>query len=232
MAKFFSWDRFIKNIPILLDYLPVTLEIVFAGMFFGTILGLLIAVVRIKKIPVLYQFSLVYISFMRGTPMLVQLMIVYYGLPRVIDYIFNTNISREWDAVIFACIGFIINEAAFLSATFFGAIKAVPVGQYEAASSVGLTEFQTYRRIIIPQAVRIALPPYGSDFIGALESTSVVFMIGVLDIVGRAQAIGAATNHTLEAYLFIVVIYVVFSIALRALFAKLSSKLEYGKGIS
>lgn len=229
MDKLFGWERFFENIPKILPYLSVTFQIVIYATVFGVLLAVFIVLTELKRIPVLYPFFKVYVSFMRGTPMLVQLMLIYYGIPALIDPVLGTDINRGWSAVTFAYITFILNQGAFLSAIFYGAITSVPYGQTEAGLSVGLTELQTFRRILLPQMVRIALPPFGSDLVGLFQNSSLVFLIGVTDIMGRAKSIGAATKHVLEAYVFVVIIYIVISLTIRLLFYYLNTKLEYGR---
>lgn len=225
---FFSWERFFSNIPRILPSLSVTFQIVLVVVTAGTIWGLFTALVQIRRIPVLYQISRVYVSFFRGTSMLVQLLLIYYGMPRLVDSIFGTNINQTWGKMIFVYIAFGLNEGAFLSAIFYGAITSVNVGQLEAGYSVGLTKWQTYRRIILPQAIRGALPPFGSQFIGLFQSTSLVYYIGVTDVLSKAKAVGANQGHYLEAYLIVAVIFVVVSALIRALFACLNRHLDYG----
>lgn len=229
MDKLFGWERFFENIPKILPYLSVTFRIVVYATGFGVLLAAFIVLAELKKIPVLNPFFKVYVSFMRGTPMLVQLMIIYYGIPSLIDPVLGTNINGGFSAVTFAYITFVLNQGAFLSAIFYGAITSVPYGQTEAGFSVGLTELQTFRRILLPQMLRIALPPFGSDLVGLFQNSSLVFLIGVTDIMGRAKSIGAATKHVLEAYVFVVIIYIVISLTIRLLFYYLNKKLEYGR---
>ena len=230
MEKLFQWERFFANIPKIIPYLSVTLSIVFYATAAGVVLGIVIACISIKKTPILFPISRVYLSFMRGTPMLVQLMLVYYGLPPVIDFLFGIQSNREWGAIVFAYITFILNQGAFLSVIFQSAICSVPAGQMEAGLSVGLTEWQTFRRIVFPQMIRIALPPFGSDLIGLFHNSSLVFLIGVTDIMGRAKTIGSATKHVIEAYLFVALIYIVCSLLIRFIFYYLGKKAEFGRG--
>lgn len=229
MGKLFAWDRFYENIPKILPYLSVTFSIVVYATVFGVLLGMVIVLVQIKKIPGLSQLVKVYVSFMRGTPMLVQLMLVYYGIPALLDPVLGTRINREWGAVNFAYVTFILNQGAFLSAIFYSAITSIPYGQTEAGLSAGLTEFQTFYRIVLPQMVKTALPPFGSDLVGLFQNSSLVFLIGVTDIMGRAKTIGTATKHVLEAYVFVVIIYIVISLSVRLLFFRLNNKMKYGK---
>lgn len=228
MGNLFDFGRFIHNIPILFPYLAENLKVLFYATLFGVLLGLLVTSVRMKKPFALYQLVMVYISFMRGTPMLVQLMLIYYGLPLLVDPLFGWNIGRTWEPSVFAYTTFVLNQGAFLSSIFISAIGAIPKGQSEAAYSVGLTGLQGFYRIVAPQAVRIALPPFGSDFIGVLHNASLVYVIGVVDLVGRAKAVGSATGHVLEGYLFVAVIFVICSLGVRAIFGILNKKLDYG----
>lgn len=223
----FNWERFFSNIPRILPALAVTFKIVFVVIIIGTLWGLLVALIQLKRVPVLYQISKVYVSFFRGTSMLVQLLLIYYGLPRLLDNLLGTNINQTWGKLIFVYITFVLNEGAFLSAIFYGAITSVNAGQFEAGYSVGLTHFQTFRRIILPQAIRGALPPFGSEFIGLFQSTSLVYYIGVTDVLSKARAVGAGLGHYLEAYLVVAVLFVVISALIRAVFSYLNRHLDY-----
>lgn len=226
MTNLFSASRFLAAIPKILPYMGVTFHIVIVAVVLGSLLGLLVAVLRIKRIPVIQQILSVYISFMRGTPMLVQLMIVYFGLPLFIKGLTGIDINL-WTKVIFVDITFVINEGAFLGEIFRGAIQAVPYEQTEAGYSVGLGRVQTFVQVVLPQSVKIALPAYGVDIIGIFHNTSIAFLIGVIDIVGRAKSIGIATGHALEAYIFVAIIYIAVSILLRVLFYKINETYSF-----
>lgn len=224
--SFFSWSRLFEYIPLLIKKLPVTFEIVFLSFILGSLLALLLAVTRIKKIPVLSQIIRVFISFERGTPMLVQMLVVYYALPLALEALLDIS-TRGWNRMTFVIITFILNEGAFLSETYRASIIAIPKGQREAALACGLTGSQTFFKIILPQAIRIAIPPAGLNLIGIFQSTSLVYMIGVLDMLGMANAIGARTGHTIESYLFITLIFVIVNQLLTALFRKIDKNLVF-----
>lgn len=230
MTDIFSWTRFFENIPKILPYLSVTFKIVFFATLFGVLLGLVIAVIRINKIPVLNQVIRIYVSFMRGTPMLVQMMVVYYGLPFLIQGLFNLDINRM-DKIIFVYITFALNQGAFLSEIFRSAILSVPAGQSEAGYSVGLTRLQTFVSIVLPQATRVAIPGFGSDFLGLFQNTSLAFLIGVVDIMGRAKTIGTATKHVIEAYVFIAILFTCISMIMQLVFYATDKKLKYGNEV-
>lgn len=227
MSGLFSWDRFVYAFPRILSNLPVTLKMILYAEIFGIIFGVLIAIIRLYKIPVLNQLYSVYISFMRGTPILVQLLVVFYGVPTILLDIFHIDVNN-WDKFIFATIALTLNESAMLSEIFRSSITSIPHTQFEAGYSVGLTWWQTFRRIILPQAIRVAIPSYGVNLVVLIQSTSLAYMIGVIDLMGRAKAIGASTRHSFEAYVAVTIIYVVFSLLVKLIFQILNKKLQYG----
>ncbi|MBR0098219.1 MAG: amino acid ABC transporter permease [Treponema sp.] len=227
MADLFSWQRLIQNLPILIVKLPITFEIVAVAFTLGFLLALLIATARIKKIPVLNQILTVFISFERGTPLLVQMLVVYYALPIVLKAFFGID-SRRLEKIIFVDLALILNQGVFLGEIFRGAILSIPKGQREAAIACGFSEFNAFVRIVLPQAVRVALPSTGLTLIGLFQETSLVFMIGVIDIIGRASALGATTGHSLESYVIIAAIFVLINFALTAITTKIDKKLTFG----
>lgn len=222
----FSWERLFKYFPTIFEYLPVTLKIVLFGEIFGIALALIIALVRIRNVPIFDQIFGVYVSFMRGTPMLVQMLIVYYGLPELLKLVSGIDIN-SWDKTIFVIITFMLNQGAFLSEIFRSSILSVPVEQSEAAYSVGLTKWQTSRRIVLPQAAKVAIPSFGVDFVALFQSASLAFLIGVIDVMGRAKSIGASSGHYLEGYLIVAIIFLVISLGLKGLFSFLDKKVNY-----
>ncbi|WP_294430686.1 amino acid ABC transporter permease [uncultured Treponema sp.] len=227
MGDLFSWQRVVQNFPILIVKLPITFEIVAVSFSAGFVLALLIATARIKKIPVLNQLLTVFISFERGTPLLVQMLVVYYALPIALQSFFGID-TRRWEKIIFVDLALILNQGVFLGEIFRGAITSIPKGQKEAALACGLSEFNAFVKIILPQAVRIALPSTGLNLIGLFQETSLVFMIGVIDIIGRASALGASSGHSLESYLIIATIFVLINFILTAITTKIDKKLSYG----
>ena len=227
MGEFFSWHRVVHNFPILIKKLSVTFEIVAVAFVLGFILALLIATARIKKIPVLNQILSVFVSFERGTPLLVQMLVVYYALPLLLEALFDLD-TRRWGKIIFVDLALILNQGVFLGEIFRGAITSIPKGQREAAIACGMTEFSAFVKIVLPQAVRVALPATGLNLIGLFQETSLVFMIGVMDIIGRASALGATSGHSLESYLIIAVIFLSINLVLTTITTKISKKLSYG----
>lgn len=212
--KIFALSRFLDAFPKILSNINVTFEIIVIAELLGIFFGIIIALIRIQKIPVLNQLFSVYISFMRGTPVMVQLLIVFYGLPEVVNALFGRDING-WEKFVFAAITLALNESGLLAEVFRGALLSVDKVQYEAGYSVGLTWWQTFSRIILPQTIKRALPGYSVNLVQLIQSTSLAYYIGVIDIMGRARAIGSVTRHNLEPYLVCTVIYVVFSLAVK-----------------
>lgn len=231
MGSYFSAERFINVFPKIIACLSVNFRIVFWSMLLGTILAIFVAILRLKEIPVVKQILGVYISFMRGTPLLVQMMIAFYGIPLVLGNVFTNafgiNLNRV-EPTVFVETAIILNEGAFLGEIFRGAITAVPALQTEAGYSIGLSGPQTFFRIVLPQAFKVALPHYGVDFVGVFQNTSLVFTLGVVDVLGKAKTLGSATGHTLEGYLAATIIYVGFSLLLKGAFLLIERNMKNG----
>lgn len=216
MENIFLWSLFVDSFPKLLSRLHITLYIVVVALLFGMLLGTYIAVVRLYKVPILAQLATAYVSFIRGIPILVLLYIVYIGLPLVVG-LFGININR-WDTLIFVMLTYIVNTSAFLSEIIRSAVAGVDVGQTEAAYSVGMTRWQTFRRIVAPQAMQIAMPALGNTIVSLLKDTSLAYTLGVIDLVGVIKAISANTYRSLEAYAAAAIIFFLLSSLLEQLF--------------
>lgn len=192
----------IENLPFLLRGAYYTLLITLVSMFFGLIIGLLTAIARIRGNRVLRTIARVYVSIIRGTPPLVQIVIVYYGL---VDY------GIELGPLSAAYIALSINIGAYVSEAFRGAIESVPKGQVEAALATGMTEKQALRRIIIPQAIRYAIPPLGNTFVGMLKETSLVSVIAVTELMRSAELLISQYYVYMPFYLAIAAMYWIMS---------------------
>jgi L-cystine transport system permease protein len=212
-VKLFDFTYFAESLASLITRLPVTLFIAFSSYILAMILGLLVALVKIYRVPVLKYLASVYISLIRGSPMLVQLFVICYGIPRVM-YVLKANYGlfsgynpNAIAPVYYAIITFIFNIGAYFAETVRAALEAVDVGQVEAAQSVGMTYPQVMKRILLPQAFTIAVPVIGNNLIGNVLETSFVFTIGVVDVMGRAKLIGARTTAYIEVYVAVALIY-------------------------
>jgi L-cystine transport system permease protein len=226
VGDYFSFPRLIGVFPKVLSKFPVTLLMVVFALVIGVVLGIVIAIIRVLRVPVLTEITTVYISFFRSTPEIIQLFLVYFGAPAIAEGLLHINLDSV-GAVNFAIVAFGLNQSAFLSELFRGGLESVPNGQYEAAYAAGLTTVQTFLRVVIPQAVRIVLPGFGVEVIGLFQGTSIASTIGVIDMMGKAQTLGIATSHSLEAYTSAAALFVVISIVLELAFRRLSQRFSY-----
>ena len=188
-------------VPVILRYVPLTLGMAIVAMAIALVLAAVLAVVRVLKVPVLDRLVAIFISFFRGTPLLVQLFLFYYGLPQVVAAL------RSIDGVTAAVIGLTLHFAAYMAESIRGAILGVDRSQWEAGHSVGMTRVQLMRRIILPQATRIAAPTLLNYFIDMIKSTSLAFTLGVTEMMGAAQKEAAGSFRYLEAFLVVACIY-------------------------
>lgn len=207
MGNDFDWMLIANVLPILLQYLPVTLEILFFSIVFGILFGIVVALPKLLQIPILKQMVTIYISFIRGTPILIQLFLVFYGIPALLKMI-HIDVTRL-DAMYFVIITYTFSNAASFAEIFRAAILTIDRGQLEAAYAVGLNRAQAFLRIILPQALRIAFPNMSNTMISSLKDTSLAFSIGVMDMVGRGETLIASTTRALEIYLALSVVYYV-----------------------
>ena len=176
----------LENLPFLLEGAYYTLLITIVSMFFGSIIAIITAIARLKGNRLIRWIARAYVSIIRGTPTLVQIIIIYYGLA---DY------GIKLQPLMAAYISLSISIGAYLSETLRGALLSIPNGQMEAAYASGMTPSQTMRRIIIPQALRIAIPPAGNTFIGMLKETSLVSVITVTELLRSADLLIAQYLH-------------------------------------
>ncbi|MEN0105420.1 MAG: cystine ABC transporter permease, partial [Pseudomonas sp.] len=185
-----------------------TIVLSLGGMFFGLLLGFALALMRLSALRVLSWTARIYVSFFRGTPLLVQLFMIYYGLPQL---------GIQLDPLPAALVGFSLNMAAYVCEILRAAIGSIDRGQWEAAASIGMTRAQTLRRAILPQAARTALPPLGNSFISLVKDTALAATIQVPELFRQAQLITARTFEIFTMYLAAAVIYWVLASALALL---------------
>jgi polar amino acid transport system permease protein len=195
----FRWDVIPNNIDFLMSGLQMTLIISATALVFAMIGGLLLALVDMSRYLAVRAIGLAIGEVIRNTPILVQLLWVYYVLPIV----FNIRIS-SFAAIL---IGLSIYMAAFMSEVYRSGIQAVPKGHREAAQVLGLTPFQSFRRIVLPQAIRFTLPPLASNFVQLIKFSSLGAVISVTEITRRGMELSSSTFRPLEIFSFIAVIY-------------------------
>ncbi|MDF7680622.1 cystine ABC transporter permease [Enterobacteriaceae bacterium ESL0689] len=203
-----SIQLIIESAPSLFKGAMFTLQLSIGGMFFGLILGFILALMRMSSHWPVKWLARMYISVFRGTPLIAQLFMIYYGLPQ-----FNI----ELDPIPAAMIGLSLNTAAYTAETLRAAIAAIDKGQWEAAASIGMTPWQTLHRAILPQAARIALPPLSNSFISLIKDTSLAATIQVPELFRQAQLITSRTLEVFTMYLAASLIYWVMATLLSAL---------------
>lgn len=198
LENFFDVHLAIKSIPFLLGGIPMTLLVSIAGMLLGLILGLFLAMGRNSRKIIFRWPSRTYISFMRGTPLLVFLFLLYFGLP---------VIGIEMPGVYAAILGFGLNSAAYIAEINRSAINSIDNGQWEAAKALNMGFGFTMRKIILPQATRIAVPPLTNVFMDIVKGTSLAAMITVPELFQKAQIVAGRTFDSMTMYIMVALIY-------------------------
>jgi len=211
--------------PIILRAMRETLYIALLAMVLGIALGIVLAVMRVSRNPIASAFAGLYVWFWRGTPVVLQLLLMYFGLRQLIeDDMFRDNWTR-WRA---AVITFGLNEAAYMAEIVRAGIQSVEAGQMDAAKSLGMTNLQAMRRVILPQALRVVVPPTGNEFIAMLKNTSVAFAIGVVELMNAAKIQAARSFKVMELYTVAAFWYLVMV----SIFSLLQAELERALTVS
>lgn len=177
--------------------LPITLELTAVSFVLSLLLAVFIAVIDYFKVPVLRQFFALYVSFFRGTPLLPQLFLLYFGIPTFIKPL------RSIPAIVICTIGLTLNAAAYMKEVVRGALLSVPEGQREAALAHGMSE----TRIVLPQAARVAIPSLFNNLVDIVKGSSMAFTIGVVEITAAANLRASVTFNYFEAYMILMLVY-------------------------
>mgnify|MGYP000484137816 CR=1 FL=1 len=202
---------------ILINGLTVTLPLTIISFALALVIALITALVQTAKIPVLRQLARFYVWAIRGTPVLVQLFVVFYGLP-------SLGVLIDPFPAAVAC--FAINEGAYCAETIRAALESVPAGQMEAGYCVGMTYLQTMRRIVLPQALRTAVPALSNSLIGMIKDTSLASNITVAELFMAGQRVAARTYIFLPIYCEVAVVYLLFCTVITKLQALLERRLN------
>ncbi len=212
----FDFELIEKAFPLLLMGAAVTIEITAVSVALGFFIVLVVGVARISSYKVLRILAAIYADCIRGTPLLVQIFLIYFALP-----IATGARVDPFAAAVLAC-G--INSGAYVSEIFRAGIQAIDPGQMEAGRSLGLTWGQTMRYIILPQAIKNILPPLGNEFIAMLKDSSLVSVIGFEELTRRGQLIIAQTYGSFEIWLTVAALYLAMTLAISRLIAYLEAK--------
>lgn len=193
-----------------------TIQVSLLALLIGLVLGIVVCLAKISNVKPLNWLATVYVEIIRNTPILVQIMIIYFALP---------EIGIKFSPFMSAIIALSINSAAYVSEIFRAGINAIDKGQMEAGRSLGLSYSQTMKLIILPQAFRNSLPSLGNEFISLVKESSIVYFVGVTDIMFAANAIKNATYETFGPYLVAAAIYFVLTFVLSQVVKGLEKKL-------
>lgn len=187
-------------LPHLLDGVVVTVEITVLCIAMGIVFGLILAIARLYGRRVFYWPATVYINFFRGTPVLVQLFLVYYGLP---------SLGLRLDPLVAGVLALGLNTSAYQAEYFRGAMQSLPSGQMLAARSIGMNRFQALQSIVLPQALRLVIPSWSNELILMLKYSSIVFLATVMDLMGEGMVLASETYRYFEIFIVVAVMYLI-----------------------
>lgn len=219
----FDYDVILGALPIYLDGLLTTLKLLALSLLFGLAAALPLGLMRVSKNMLVNTTAWFYTYVIRGTPMLVQLFLIYYGLAQF-EFIRK---SYLWDWLsspsFCACLAFAINSSAYTAEIIAGSIKNTPSGEVEAAKAVGMSQVKMYKRVLIPSALRRALPQYSNEVIMVLQATSLASIVTLIDITGAARVVNAQYYLPFEAFITAGLFYLMLTFILVKLFKKAES---------
>ncbi|MBD9414895.1 ABC transporter permease [Pseudomonas sp. PDM16] len=214
----FDYNVVLDSLPLYLGGVLVTLKLLAIALAFGLVLAVPLGLMRVSKQPAINFPAWLYTYVIRGTPMLVQLYLLYYGLAQfeaVRDSFMWPYLSN---ATFCACLAFAINTSAYSAEILAGSLKATPHGEIEAAKAMGMSRFKLYRRILLPSALRRALPQYSNEVIMMLHTTSLASVVTLIDITGAAKTVSSQYYLPFEAYITAGVFYLCLTFILVRLF--------------
>ena len=203
----------LKVIPFILAGVPITLFLAVTSIFFATLLAIVGALGRMSTNPYFNGVASFYVSFFRGTPLLLQILFIFLALPQA---------GIVLPPVPTAIVALSLNYGSYMTEVFRSGIEAVPHGQAEAAQSLGMSPRTTFLRIVVPQAFRIVTPAIGNDFVAMIKDSSLAYVVGVQDVLWRAQAAGRPTFQSMQTLLVAAFVYWVLTI----LFSLFQGRLE------
>lgn len=202
----------------------IALGVTLAAEIIGTVLGLFVALCRLYGNALVRAAALVYVDAIRGTPMLVQILLLYFGVPGLVSSITGEPFNVPVLVAGIAALG--LNSGAYVSEVYRSAISSIDKGQHEAARALGLSRVQTMRFIVLPQAFRFAIPPLGNEFITLLKDTSLLSVIGVMEITMRGQLYMSRTYEAFTAFTGVAITYLAMTVTISLLLRRLERKLR------
>ncbi|MBX9254633.1 ABC transporter permease subunit [Desmonostoc muscorum CCALA 125] len=215
-----SINVILQAVPTLLQGALVTLQLTILSVVFGLIGGSLIGIIRLSHIAPLRWLARAYVDFFRGTPLLVQIFMIYFGLPAILQ---ELGLTFSFDRLVAGVIALSLNSAAYIAEVVRAGIQSIEVGQGEAAQSLGLSSVQTMSYVIFPQAFRRMIPPLGNEFISLLKDTSLVSVIGFEELLRKGQLIVADSYRAFEIYAGVAVVYLCLTLLSSQAFSRLEA---------
>ncbi len=216
----------IESLPRLLDGAWITIQITFLSVFIGFFLAVPAALMRVSDNPLLHVPSQAFILYFRGTPLLVQIFLIYYGSGQFRELLTTIGLWQFFrEAYFCAVLSLTLNTAAYTAEILRGAIQAVPWGEIEAGRAMGMSRVLLYRRIILPKAFRLAWPAYTNEVVFLLQATSLVSIITIMDITGVARVIAARSFAIYELYIAAAVLYLILVYGLLFVFRKIEYRI-------
>ncbi len=216
-----------ESLPRMLNGAVLTLEITSLSVVIGLIFAVPLALMRVSKNPLLWGPAYGYILYFRGTPLLVQIFLIYYGSGQFRE---EMEVIGLWvffrDAWFCAVLTLTLNTAGYTAEILRGSIQAVPHGEVEAARACGMSQSQLYRRIILPKAARLALPAYSNEVVFLFQATSLVSIIALMDLTGVARVIAARSFAIYELYITAGIIYLIITYGILYIFKKVEFRLS------
>lgn len=211
------WTILSTKLPVFMEGVVVTIQLAAWTVVGGSLLGILVALLRLSRVRVLRVLSGAYIEFLRGTPMLVQVLIVYYGLPQL-----GVRLPRMTAGIL----ALVINSGAYMAEIVRSGIQAIDVGQTEASRSLGMTQAQTMLYIILPQALKNILPAIGNEFVVIIKESSILYTIGIYELTYQANKLASTNFRYLETLTVSALIYFVLTFTTSKLLGLLERRMK------
>lgn len=196
------WDILITKFPAFMEGVEITLQLAFFTVLFGSLLGLVVAVCRRTRLLPLRWMMNAYVAFIRGTPLLVQVLLVVYGLPQL---------GIRFPRMTLCIIALVINSGAYMAELIRAGLQSVEKGQVEAAESLGMSSGQTMLYIILPQAVKVTLPAMGNEFVAIIKESSILYAVGVYELTYQAYKLASVNYYYIETMIVAALIYFVLT---------------------
>ena len=219
-----DWDIAIESLPFLLSGIKWTIIITIAGLFFGFFIGAVMGLARTSKNKLIYALGTIYVEAIRGTPILVQAMYLYFGFNQIL----LQTVGIKIDPIPAGIAAISINSGAYIAEIVRGSVQSIHRGQVEAGRSLGLSKFTTFYYIVWPQALKRMIPPLGNQFIISLKDTSLFSVIAVGELLRQGQLVVSTTFAAFEIYTFVAGLYLIMTLSISSILRRVERRLDVG----